>query len=227
MIRAEVVTINEAAGETLPALSPISDMIKRAAVSLAASSHAGEVLDIEAKMSAAVLAAKAVEKMAKAQAAHDEVIRATHKAQGDALDIKAAASRRYYEMVQQAQEAGEIPVRGGDRRSEDFKVSEQNFENPARHKVIAHEGKLIAEAEKREPGIVRRTIDNALDDGRAPTKADIKRAIGPSEYLNKRGADEEREFMDKRDFKAFRKLWRTMSPGAKELAKNYIATERA
>jgi len=219
------VTVQEAAGETLPSvIGAIERMIEGAAHSLAASTDAAKVLDVEARLEAAWAAGVAMEKMAKAQAAHDEIIRAAHKAQGDALDIKAAASKRYYEMTKQAQAAGDIPSRGGDRRSEDFKVSDQNFENPAQHKAVAHEGKQIATAEELNPGVVRRTIDKALNEGRAPTKADIKRAISPS--MKKRADGDERIRLDKRDFKAFCKLWRTMSDGAKAQARAFIGSER-
>lgn len=115
--------------------------------------------------------------MAQAQAAHDEVVAKFHRAQGDALEGKAMASKLYYEETQAAIARGELQGRGGDRRSEDFKVEGYNFENPTQHKQVAHEGKMIAEAEAVDPGIVRRVLDEKLDAGQEPTKAALREAV--------------------------------------------------
>lgn len=202
-------------------------MIQKAAQALAASTDAAEVLEVSGVADVAYTMAKEAARMAKAQAAHDEVVRAAHKVQGDALDIKAAASKRYYEMTQAAIEAGEIPGHGGHRGNQHTggKVSDQNFANPAQHKAVSHEGKLIAEAEERSPGIVRETIDAVLSEGRAPTKADIKRVINGREDVIERAAAEERAMIDNRDFRALRKLWKSSSPGARDLFKAWLAAE--
>ena len=202
-------------GDTLPG------MIQRAAQALAASSDAAGVLEVEEMSDAIRAMGREAERMAKAQAAHDEVIRAAHKAQGDALDIKAAASKRYYEMTKAAQDAGEIPTRGGDRRSDDFKLSGQKFENPEKHYAVAHFGKTVAEAEEQDPGIVRRTIDDALDEGRAPKLADIKQAT-MREKLIERASQEEQAWLDKRDFRALRKLWNASTSNAQRMFRDYI-----
>ena len=197
-------------------------MIQKAAQALAASSDAAEVLEVEDMADVIRTMGREAERMAKAQAAHDEVVRAAHKAQGDALDIKAAASKRYYEMTKAAQAAGEILTRGGDRRSDVFKVSDQNFENPTKHKAVAHFGKSVAEAEERDPGVVRRAIDGALDEGRAPSLAEVKRVINGREDIMERAAKEEAALRDDRDFRALRKLWKASSEGAKSQFRQWL-----
>ena len=78
------------------------------------------------------------------------------------------------------------------------------------------EARQIRDAEARDPGIVERTVNAALERGDEPTRAEVKRAIGPSEYLNKRAAEEEQAMRDARDFRALRKLWKASSEGAQQ-----------
>jgi hypothetical protein len=40
-----------------------------------------------------------------------------------------------------------------------------------------HEARAIRDAEERNPGVVRRTVDAALAAGKEPTKAGIRKAI--------------------------------------------------
>lgn len=158
---------------TLPAL------VQRAAKQLASASTAAEILEARLSADIAYDEAKKTARMAQALAAHDELISKVHEAQGEALKIKAQASRLYYEETQAAIDRGEIPGRGGDRGNQHTggKVEDANFANPTQHKQINHEGKLIADAEKAEPGIVGRIVDERIASGQEPTKTALREAV--------------------------------------------------
>lgn len=86
---------------------------------------------------------------------------AAYPAQADALDIEAQAR-------------GEVQRRGGRRRKEilggKFKPTAADIGLDRR---AIQEARQIRDAEKRDPGIVRRTLDAAVKAGKGPTKADV------------------------------------------------------
>ena len=45
---------------------------------------------------------------------------------------------------------------------------------------IVHEARKVRDAERENPGIIRKTLREHLSKGEAPTRADIKRAIAPN-----------------------------------------------
>lgn len=150
---------------TLPAL------IDRAASTLAGARTAAEVLDARDMASAAYDAAKRAARFAKAKNAHDELLAKVHRAQADALEIEAAAKRRLADEYDAAQERGEISKQGahvpaGNMRVDELGLSRKNI----------HEARIIRDAEKAEPGIVKRTIEEAILRKEEPTKAIIRRA---------------------------------------------------
>lgn len=117
-------------------------------------------------------AAKKAARLAKAKGAHDELIAKAHRAQADALEIEAAAKRRLADEYDAAQERGEI-------RSANKGRSASALEAPSAadigltHKNI-FEARQVRDAEKADPGIVRRTLDQKLDAGQEPTKAALR-----------------------------------------------------
>ncbi len=77
-----------------------------------------------------------------------------------------------------AQDRGEVAAAGGDRS----KIPDGNFATAAEigltHKDI-HDARQIRDAEQADPGVIRRTLDTALAEGREPTKAVLRQAIAP------------------------------------------------
>jgi hypothetical protein len=91
------------------------------------------------------------------------------------LEIEAGAKRRLADEYDAAQERGEVPAHGGARRGANFKIGDSKLEEIPADQL--HEARKIHDAEEREPGIVRRALDEALDAGEEPTKAKVKRAV--------------------------------------------------
>jgi hypothetical protein len=152
-------------------------LIDRAATALAGARTAAEVLDARELASFAYDVAKRTVRIEKAKHAHDELIAAAHRAQADALEIEARAKHRLADEYDAAQERGEIARHGGVRK---FKVGETNVDPTAADLGLRrdemHEARLIRNAERADPGIVRRTLDETLNRGEAPTRAALRRA---------------------------------------------------
>jgi hypothetical protein len=141
-------------------------LVRRAADTLASATTAAEVLEARDMASLAYTAAKQAARFAKAKKAHDDVIAAVHRAQADALEIEAGAKRRLADEYDAAQDRGELSKAGGDRRSENFKVGEGNFEIlDSLSKTEIHDARAIRGAEEAEPGIVRATLDTLIEEG--------------------------------------------------------------
>lgn len=154
------------ANQSLPGL------VQRAASQLASATSAAEVLEARDMASVAYTAAKAAARLAKAKGAHDELIAKAHRAQADALEIEAMAKRRLADEYDAAQLRGEINRHGGDRKTIKFESSK--LENLDADEI--HEAREIRDAEETYPGVVRRTLDAALEAGEEPTKAAVRRA---------------------------------------------------
>lgn len=153
-------------GASLPVL------VRSAAEKLAAAETAAEVLDARHMASAAYDVAKSAARIAKAKAAHDEIITTVYRAQADALEIESAAKRRLADEYDAAQERGEVKANGGNRtvplpNSDDLGLSRKDI----------HEARLVRDAERDDPGIVRRTLDELVEAGQEPTKAAVRKAI--------------------------------------------------
>jgi hypothetical protein len=90
--------------------------------------------------------------------------------QADALEIEALAKRRLADEYDAAQERGEVARVSDGRRSskaEDLKPTAADI--GLSHKEI-HEARQIRDAEKRDPGVVRRTVDAAVRAGKVSAK---------------------------------------------------------
>jgi hypothetical protein len=148
--------------------------VQRAASQLASATSAAEVLEARDTASVAYTAAKSAARLAKAKGAHDELIAKAHRAQADALEIEAMAKRRLADEYDAAQLRGDVASHGGDRK---IKVPDTNLESIGLSKTDIHEAREIRDAEETYPGIIRRTLDSALDAGEEPTKAAVRRAI--------------------------------------------------
>jgi hypothetical protein len=161
----------------------VAALIDRAAAGLKSARTSAELLDVIGQTDVAYTAAKLAARAAKIKGAFDDVIAAAYRAQADALEIEAAAKRRLADELDQSQKDGSARTRGGDRTS---KLSDGKFapkEIGLSDKQI-HEARKIRDAERASPGIVRKTLDSALNHGDEPTKAAVRRAV--NETLGKR-----------------------------------------
>lgn len=151
----------------------LTALVDRASKALAGARSAAEVLDARDMASVAYDAAKKATRLNKAKRAHDDLIAAGHRAQADALEIEAAAKRRLADEYDAAQERGEVRTVGN--------VPEQNNTPTAADIGIPrkeiHEARLIRDAERGSPGIIRQALDAMLKSGEEPTKAKVRRTV--------------------------------------------------
>jgi hypothetical protein len=166
--------------EQPPGAMTLAVLIDRATKALAEAKTAAEVLDARDMASVAYDMAKKAARFAAARQAHDDLISAIYRAQADALTIEAQAKRRLADEYDAAQERGEVARLGTNQKQ--LGLPEQKT-RPATvedigltHKQV-HEARLIRDAETADPGIVRRTVDNAVAAGEEPTKAKVRSAI--------------------------------------------------
>lgn len=148
-------------------------LVDRAAKTLAGARSAAEVLDARDKASVAYDAAKNAARFGKKKRAADDLIKMAYRVQADALDIEAGAKRRLADEYDAAQDRNEIRKNGERSFSSPEKVSGPKVLPPKE----LHEARLIRDAERADPGIVRRTVDAALEAGEEPTRAKVRRAV--------------------------------------------------
>lgn len=91
--------------------------------------------------------------------AHDELIAAAYRAQADALEIEAQAKRRLADEYDAAQERGEVKSVGNPNCSATEQLPSAADIGLSRKDI--HEARIIRDAEKVDPGVIRRTIDAA------------------------------------------------------------------
>jgi hypothetical protein len=177
--RSEVVSFQSAT-------SHLPSLIDRASKALAGARSSAEVLEACDLANIAYDASKLAARLAKAKGAHDALIAAAHRAQADALEIEAQAKRRLADEYDAAQERGEVQRHGGDRMS---KVPVQNLalSDIGLNKKQIHEARLIRDAEKAEPGIIKRTLAEKLKAGEEPTKASLRQVVLDAAMRGMRG----------------------------------------
>lgn len=216
--------IAPSATETTLSLAGIVD---RAATALSLAKSAAEVLDARDLASVAYDLAKKTARLAKAKHAHDDVISAALRAQADALEIQSEAKRRLADEYDAAQERGEVATRS-DGASIRYHVPGENKITTAADIGLTrkeiHEARIIRDAEKAEPGIVRRALDQALADGVEPTKARVKRAVSKMNKqpdkpqnvvpLRRRAPTVEQSSQHDRDLQMIIGVWQATCPSA-------------
>lgn len=151
----------------------LTALVDRASKALAGAHNAAAVLDARDLASVAYDAAKKAVRLAKAKGAHDELVAAGHRAQADALEIEAQAKRRLADEYDDAQERGEIRTQ---RDNQAFSGTEKASGADIVPPKELHEARIIRDAERADPGIIRRTVDAAIEAGEEPTKARVMRA---------------------------------------------------
>jgi hypothetical protein len=203
----------------LPSVQTLPSLVQRAASQLASATTAAEVLEARDTASAAYDVAKRAARLAKAKGAHDELVAKAHRAQADALEIEAMAKRRLADEYDAAQLRGEVQTVGGDRTSI---VGKQNNAPTAADIGLSrsdiHEAREIRDAEETYPGIIRRTLDAALDAGEEPTKAAVRRATSRRRHSDLSPAGKQ--------LANLRRAWREACPAVRQHFLTEI-TERA
>lgn len=158
-------------------LKDLRGLVDRAAQSLAAARTSAEILDAREMAGIAYDVAKRAARLRRAKDAHDALISAAHRAQAHALEIESKAKHRLADEYDAAQQRGDIQRHGGDRLS---KVSDENLAPTVSDLGLTrkevHEARLLRDAEAAEPGLIRRTLDEAIAAGREPNRAALRRA---------------------------------------------------
>lgn len=199
------------------ASTSLPGLIDRAASALVNARSSAEVLEARDMAGVAYDAAKKAARLSRAKGAHDALIAAAHRAQADALEIEAKAKRRLADEYDAAQERGEVATVG--KRSQ----AERLTEAPPRAADIGltrkdiHEAREIRDAENADPGIVRRTLDEAIEAGEEPTRAKVKRAV-KAKSKRRRGPRFEppQESQHDRDLRMLLGVWEAACQSARD-----------
>jgi hypothetical protein len=153
-------------------------LLEKAASTLADATTAAEFLDARDLAGVAYTAARKLEQLAKVKDAHDTVRAACHKVMGEALIIEAQAQCRLADEYDGAQQRGEVRA-VGQRKQQN--IPQENISRTVADIGLTskqvHEFRITRDAERRKPGIVRKAVDEKLRAGRAPTRADVWRAL--------------------------------------------------
>jgi hypothetical protein len=166
----DVDVIEQAKTQHLPTL------IDRAAAALLAARTSGEVLEARDLARVAYDAAKTAGRMARAKAAHDEVIAAVYRAQADALLIEARAKIRLADEYDAAQARGEVRTAGNPIVVDPNNCRVGPSDLGLRRDEI-HEARRLRDAEAAEPGRTERALREIVERGEEPTKARLRREV--------------------------------------------------
>jgi N6-adenosine-specific RNA methylase IME4 len=160
-----------AIAETLPGL------VNRALAALAGARCSADVLEARDLAAAAYDAAKSAGRLLRAREAHDALVAAAWRAQGDALAIEARAKLRLADEYDLAQQRGEVAGAGRPKTVPDENGFPATAAELGVSRRLIHEGRAIRDAERAEPGVVERTIAARLDAGLEPTKAALREIV--------------------------------------------------
>lgn len=154
---------------SLPAL------IDSARKALDSARNSGEVLEALAMTRVAYDAAKSAGRLAKAKEAHDSLLSEIYRAQADILMTEARGKMRLAEEYDAAQDRGEVRRANNEKTtSEAEAVSAADI--GLTHKAI-HEARQIRDAERADPGITERILNDIVSRGEEPTKAKLNREV--------------------------------------------------
>ena len=162
-----------------PALG-LPSLIDRATRMLAGAKTAAEVLEAREAAGLAYDAARRAARLSRAKAAHDDLVAAAHRAQAHALEIEAAAKRRLADEYDAAQARGEAASPTSNRGNQ-WTVPDGNGAATAAElglsRKAVHDARLLRDAEAKDPGIVRRTLDDRLVRGEEPTRTALRKMV--------------------------------------------------
>lgn len=161
--------------ETLPVL------IDRATAALDNARDSAEVLEARDMARMAYDAAKSAGRIAKAKQAHDSIISDVHRAQAHALAIRARAEMRLAEEYDAAQDRGEVagPNTGRPKSVADDNAYPRIFNagDLGLRRDEIHDARKLRDAERENPGLIRRSLDAMIERGEEPTRAALKREV--------------------------------------------------
>lgn len=154
-------------------------LIERAASALASATTAAEVLEAKEHADIAYTAAKLAERLARAKGAHDTVVEVCRKAMANSIVIEKRAECILADEYDAAQERGEVRKQSDNQafsKTEKAGAADINL-NPKQ----IHEARIVRNAERKKPGIVRDTVNAKLKEGKAPTRADVRKAVNKTD----------------------------------------------
>ena len=163
-----------------PAIIPtdtLPTLIDRATAALDNARTSAEVLEARDLARVAYDAAKSAGRMAKAKTAHDSLVMEVHRAQAHALAIRARAEMRLAEEYDAAQARGEVARLGDNLPSVDDSNAKPTAADLGLRRDEIHEARKFRDAERDEPGVIRRTIDSMVERGEEPTRAGLRKEI--------------------------------------------------
>lgn len=140
-----------------------------------------EILEATDKASIAYTTAKEMGRIGKARKAHDEVLDAARRLQGDALKLETRAKIRLAEEYDAAQQRGEVAT--GSTGRGDKIVGNHNDINPATASDLGlrrdqiHEARRFRDFEKENPNGIEAIVDELVECGQEPTKSAIKKEM--------------------------------------------------
>ncbi len=168
--QASVAVSSAVASGSLPAL------IDSARKALDSARNSGEVLEALAMTRVAYDAAKSAGRLAKAKEAHDSLLSEIYRAQADILMTEARGKMRLAEEYDAAQDRGEVAgPTGNNLRSEAERKPTAADVGLSRKDI--HEARQIRDAERADPGITERTLNDIVGRGEEPTKAKLNREV--------------------------------------------------
>jgi hypothetical protein len=217
----------------------LPELVDRASQVLANARSSAELLNARDMATFAYDIAKRAARLARSKNAHDTLVAAAHRVQGDALLIESQAKHRLADEYDAAQERGEVATAGNPNFSGTEKLP--GWKDLSLPPKDLHEARKIRDAEQQEPGIVAKVVNEAIKHGQEPTRAAIRRAVvkkapkpkqeEPTEaapvnltmrqYITKKAEEEEQKYIQNRDFRALKKLWKKSCPGAQQMFRDW------
>lgn len=172
--------------ETLPSL------LDRASQALVNAKDSAEVLEARDMARVAYDAAKSAGRLARAKEAHDTVLAQVYRAQADALLIESRAKMRLAEEYDAAQDRGEVrrPGQRGKAIPGENSFSPPTVDEAGLSAKEIHEARQVRDAEKADPGVTARTLNEIVERGEEPTKAKINREIAKPKPVVKKVMDQ-------------------------------------
>lgn len=163
---------------TIPEADNLPALVRAAANKIANAETAAEILEARELAGVAYDTAKRAGRLARAKSAHDELISAVYRAQADALEIESMAKRRLADEYDAAQDRGEVGKSGS--RSDLVRGGNEVVPSAADvglSRTQIHDARQFRDAERADPGIVRRTLDQRLASGQEPNKSALREAV--------------------------------------------------
>lgn len=172
-------------------IQSLPSLVDRAATALTNARTSAEILEAREMANFAYDAAKRATRLAKAKDAHDYLIQSVMRAQADALEIEAGAKRRLADEYDAAQERGEVRKDGerGKAVPDENSFSAATVDQLGLTRKDIHESRQLRDAEKADPGITKRILNERIESGEEPSKAALRKGIVAASMQGLRGGN--------------------------------------